>query len=258
MITLPTRLPSCAPFITVPPPEGRDPDLSAVARRLGAKIVLSPAAPPGSVEQYRRLAATLHHAQTQTGLKIVMVASAMPGEGKTLTATNLALTLSESYRRKVLIIDADLRRPTMHQIFDIPNIAGLNEALTSFKALPSAFELSPRLTLLPAGRPNPDPIGILTSPAMRELVKNAGNGFDWVIVDTPPVGLLTDANLLARMVDAVIMVVAVGKVPYKIVQRAADALGRDRIMGVVLNRAVGSPFGDSYKYEGYYGGPPKG
>jgi protein-tyrosine kinase len=146
----------------------------------------------------------------------------------------------------------------MHQIFDIPNIAGLNEALTSLKALPSAFELSPRLTLLPAGRPNPDPIGILTSPAMRELVKNAGNGFDWVIVDTPPVGLLTDANLLARMVDAVIMVVAVGKVPYKIVQRAADAVGRDRIMGVVLNRAAGSPFGDSYKYEGYYGGPPKG
>ena len=258
MITLPTRLPTCAPFITVPPPEGRDPDLSAVARRLGAKIVLSPAAPPGSVEQYRRLAATLHHAQTQTGLKIMMVASAMPGEGKTLTATNLALTLSESYRRKVLIIDADLRRPTMHQIFDIPNIAGLNEALTSLKALPSAFELSPRLTLLPAGRPNPDPIGILTSSAMRDLVKNAGNGFDWVIVDTPPVGLLTDANLLARMVDAVIMVVAVGKVPYKIVQRAADAVGRDRIMGVVLNRAVGSPFGDSYKYEGYYGGTPGG
>ena len=92
----------------------------AVAKRLGAKIVLSPLAPPGSVEQYRRLAATLHHAQAQTGMKIVMVASAMPGEGKTLTATNLALTLSESYRRKVLhhrrrsapADDApDLRRP---------------------------------------------------------------------------------------------------------------------------------------------------
>jgi protein-tyrosine kinase len=258
MITVPTRVSSCVPFTTVPPPDGRDRDVTAVAKRLGAKIVLSPLAPPGSVEQYRRLAATLHHAQTQTGMKIVMVASAMPGEGKTLTATNLALTLSESYRRRVLIIDADLRRPTMHQIFDIPNISGLNEALTAFEVLPSAFELSPRLTLLPAGRPNPDPIGVLTSPAMRELVKNAGDGFDWVIVDTPPVGLLTDANLLARMVDSVVMVVAVGKVSYKIVQRAADALGRDRIIGVVLNRAADSPFGETYKYEGYYGGTPKG
>ncbi len=253
MITMPTRLPSRVPFNTVAPPEGRDPDLRAVAKRLGAKIVLSPSAPPGSVEQYRRLAATLHHAQVQTGLKIVMVASAMPGEGKTLTATNLALTLSESYRRKVLIIDADLRRPTMHQIFDIPNIAGLNEALTAFEVLPSAFELSPRLTLLPAGRPNPDPIGILTSPGMRELVRSAGEGFDWVIVDTPPVGLLTDANLLAGMVDAVVMVVAAGRVSYRVLQKSVEALGRERIIGVVLNRSVDAPFGRAYQYEGYYG-----
>jgi capsular exopolysaccharide synthesis family protein len=237
----------------VPPPDGRDPDLRALANRLGSKIVLGKDAPHGSVEQYRRLAATLHHAQTQSGLKVLMVASAMPGEGKTLTATNLALTLSESYRRNVLIIDADLRRPTMHEIFQIPNIAGLNEALISSDMLPPAFELSPRLTLLPAGRPNPDPISVLTSPRMRELVRDAGAGFDWVIVDTPPVGLLTDANLLAGMVDAVIMVVAAGKVSYKIVQRAADALGRERIIGVVLNRAD-SVFSEKYKYEGYYGG----
>ena len=257
MITVQTRPMPRVPFSTVRPPDGREPDLSAVAQRLGAKIVLSPEAPPGSVEQYRRLAATLHHAQAQTGMKIVMVASAMPGEGKTLTATNLALTLSESYRRKVLVIDADLRRPSMHTIFDIPNIAGLNEALTAVDILPSAFELSARLTLLPAGRPNPDPMGILTSPAMRELVRNAGDGFDWVIVDTPPVGLLTDANILAGMVDAVIMVVAAGKVSHKIVQRAADALGRERIIGVVLNRAVGSPFGETYKYEGTTAVPPR-
>jgi capsular exopolysaccharide synthesis family protein len=253
MITMPTRLPSRVAFTTIGPPEGRDPDLSAIARRLGAKIVLSELAPPGSVEQYRRLAATLHHAQAQTGMKIVMVASAMPGEGKTLTATNLALTLSESYRRKVLIIDADLRRPTMHQIFDVPNIAGLNEALTAPDMLLPAFELSPRLTLLPAGRPNPDPIGILTSPKMRELVRSAGDGFDWVLVDTPPVGLLTDANLLAGMVDAVIMVVAAGKVSYRILQKSVEALGRERIIGVVLNRAADAPFGHSYQYEGYYG-----
>ena len=220
--------------------------------------MLSPPAPPGSVEQYRRLAATLHHAQAQTGLKIVMVASAMPGEGKTLTATNLALTLSESYRRKVLLIDADLRRPTMHQIFDIPNIAGLNEALTAFEALPSAFELSPRLTLLPAGRPNPDPIGILTSPAMRELVTKRGDGFDWVIVDTPPVGLLTDANLLAGMVDAVVH----GRRGRQAsVQDSAEVGRRARPRADSRRRAEPrrgrSRSAVRYQYEGYYGQPAR-
>ncbi len=237
----------------VPPPDGKARDLRAVASHLGGKLVVSPAAPPGSVEQYRKLAATLHHAHTQSGVKVVMIGSALPGEGKTLTATNLAVTLSESYRRTVLIIDADLRRPTMHDIFQIPNIAGLNEALAASGELPPAFALSPRLTLLPAGRPNPDPMGLLTSAAMRDLVKSAAAGFDWVVIDTPPVGLLTDANLLARIVDAVVMVVAAGTGSYRILQRAADALGRDRIIGVVLNRAAEAPFGRAYGYEGYYG-----
>jgi Mrp family chromosome partitioning ATPase len=89
---------------------------------------------------------------------------------------------------------------------------------------------------------------------MHELIRDARAAFDWVILDTPPVGLLTDANLLAAMVDGVVMVVAAGKVPYKVVQRAADALGRERIIGVVLNRAADAPFGEGYKYEGYYGG----
>jgi capsular exopolysaccharide synthesis family protein len=239
-------------FKAVAPPDGHRNALKALVDRLGEKVALSGSALPGCVEQYRRLAATLHHAQQQTGLKVVMVTSAMPAEGKTLTATNLALTLSESYRRRVLVIDADLRCPSLHAVFNIPNIAGLNEALTS-DVPPPAFEVSSRLTLLPAGRPNADPMGILTSSAMQALLKNAGAGFDWVIVDTPPVGLLTDASLLAGMVDGVVMVVAAGKVSYKIVQRAIDAVGRVRILGVVLNRAAESPFGAGYNYEGYYG-----
>jgi protein-tyrosine kinase len=247
------------PFVSVPPPAGHEYGLRGMATRLGEKVVLGSAALPGCVEQYRRLAATLHHAQQQTKMKIVMVTSAMPAEGKTLTTTNLALTLSESYKRRVLIIDADLRRPSMHAIFQVPNIAGLNEALTASEAPPAAFALSPRLTLLPAGRPNPDPMGVLTSPAMGDLVRNAAADYDWVIVDTPPVGLLTDASLLAGMVDGVVMVIAAGTVSYKIVQRAVEAVGRNRILGVVLNRSTESPFGAGYNYESYYGDPrPQG
>jgi len=82
-----------------------------------------------SVEQYRRCAALLHHTQAARGTKVVLIASALPKEGKTVTAINLAITFSESYRRQVLLIDADLRRPTLHEFFGLPNVAGLNDGL---------------------------------------------------------------------------------------------------------------------------------
>ena len=85
--------------------------------RLAEKVVVDANMSPVSREQYRRLAAVLHDAQGNNGTQVVMVASAVPGEGKTLTATNVALTLSDSYRRRVLLIDADLRRPALHEVF---------------------------------------------------------------------------------------------------------------------------------------------
>ena len=87
---------------------------------LSGRIVSTPAAPAVLAERFRRLAASLHHAQLVDGLRTVMVTSADPGDGKTLTSANLALTLSESYRRQVLLIDADLRRPSLHDVFNVP------------------------------------------------------------------------------------------------------------------------------------------
>src|SRR5687768_14195981 len=95
------------------------------------KLVISTTVPHAFREQYRRLGASLHHAQEEGGLKTLMVTSAVPDEGKTLTATNIALTLSESYRRRVLLIDADLRRPSLDEVFMVPKGYGLNEALNS-------------------------------------------------------------------------------------------------------------------------------
>ena len=93
------------------------------------KIVVGDQADAGLVEQYRRLAAVLHHAQTQRGVRSVMIGSAVAAEGKTLTATNLALTLSHSFDRRVLLIDADLRRPSVHEMFGLPNDHGLVDNL---------------------------------------------------------------------------------------------------------------------------------
>lgn len=219
------------------------------------KLVANPLLQPVAVEQYRRLAAILHHAQKERGIRRVLVASALAEEGKTLTATNLALTLSESYRKRVLLIDADLRRPGINMAFGIAKQAGLSEALAS--ELPqklSIVQLSPTLAVLPAGHPNPDPMHGLTSLRMSQILDEASEMFDWVIIDSPPVGILPDAKLLARMVDNVVFVVAAGRTPHGAIQRAVDALGRERVLGVVLNRVdpkTAAP--GSYQYYRYYG-----
>jgi capsular exopolysaccharide synthesis family protein len=153
-------------------------------------------------ERFRRLAASLHHAQLVDGLRTVMVTSADPGDGKTLTSANLALTLSESYRRQVLLVDADLRRPSLHDVFRVPNVVGLNEGLKASQDMKlQVLRITDTLTLLPAGRPDPDPMSSLTSTRMGEILKEGAARFDWVIVDTAPVGLLADANLLSTMVE---------------------------------------------------------
>ena len=124
-----------------------------------------------------------------------MVTSARPGEGKSLTAANLALTLSESYQRRVLLIDADLRQPSLHEILGVPNATGLSDGLSAGAGagIP-LLEVSSYLSFLPSGRPMSDPTAGLTSDRMRRVLDAARQRFDWTIIDTPPVGLLTDAK----------------------------------------------------------------
>lgn len=219
---------------------------------LSERLVLGPDARPALVEQFRRLAATLHHAQVDRGMKTVLVTSALASEGKSLTSTNLALTLGESYRRSVLLIDADLRRPALHDVFQVPNVSGLSDGLhaDAEKKL-SLVQISGGVTLLTAGRPDPDPMHVLTSDRMRRIVQEAAERFDWVIIDTPPVALLPDANLLVSMVDAALLVVRAGQTPYHLVLKAVEAIGRDRILGTVLNGAEETDTRYDY-YQGYY------
>jgi capsular exopolysaccharide synthesis family protein len=200
------------------------------------RLVSTPSTPPLLAERYRRLAASLHHAQLVNGLRTVLITSANGGDGKTLTSANLALTLSQSYRRQVLLIDADLRRPSLHDVFNVPNVNGLNDGLkAAHDARLNVIKISDTLTLLPAGRPDPDPMSTLTSPRMAEILREASERFDWIIVDTAPLGLLADASLLSRMVDGTLFVVRAHQTPFAAVQTAIEALGKEHILGVVLN-----------------------
>ena len=163
----------------------------------------------------------------------------MPGEGATLTATNLALTLSELCGRRVLLIDGNLRQPRVHEVFQVSARTGLNDALRSDgeRKLP-VIELTRKLVLLPAGRPDADGAGALGSPRMRELLAKASDAFDWVIVDSAPVTVRSDTSLLAALVDVSILVID-GGTSRELIDRAVEGLGRDRLAGIVLNRVAG-------------------
>jgi capsular exopolysaccharide synthesis family protein len=228
--------------------------LEHVDVQLAGKTVVDQSISPVSREQYRRLAAALHQHSELTGLKVVMVTSAAVGEGKTLTAANLALTLSESYKKKVLLIDADLRRPSVHEVLSLPNASGLTDALKTGDRSRLRFQtLSPLFSVLTAGRPDSDPMAGLVSETMSKILTEAAEQFDWVIVDTPPVALLPDANLLAAMIDTALLVVSANATPYPLVARAVQAIGEQRILGVVLNRMAHAEMIGSYNYYGYGG-----
>jgi len=201
---------------------------------------------PHLIEQFRRLAATLHHARQANGLCSVMVTSAIPGDGKTLTSVNLALVLAESYRYNVLLIDADLRRPSIPMVLDLSDGSGLSDALRAPNDQKLALvPVTSRLTVLPAGQPIANSVEALTSPRMRQILKEAAARFDWVLLDGPPVGQSVDARLLAQMVGGTLFVIHAEKTQCPDVLKAVDAIGREQIIGVVLN-GVAQPDAGTY------------
>ena len=218
------------------------------------RLVVSASAPPLLVEQFRSLAASLLSGPREHPIKSLVVTSPSPGDGKSHVAINLALTLSGSYRRQVLLIDADLRRPVLHGVFGLPDVRGLSEALNaSVDERVGAVEVSDTLTLLPAGRPQPDPLGGLSSHRMKHIVEEAASRFDWVILDSPPVGVLADVRLVSETVDGVLLVVRAGVTPFPEVDAAADLIGHERILGIVLNAVDPAEIRGKGYYSHYYG-----
>jgi capsular exopolysaccharide synthesis family protein len=225
-----------APAEALAPSSRPDVGLVGFSSRWKERLAAGPDSDVGLTEQYRRLAATLHHAHHANGLRSLMLTSASPGDGKTLTAVNLSLVLASSYRYKVLLIDADLRRPSIPNVGDLADGCGLSDALIAHSERKLALiSITPRLTLLPAGPPIANSIEALTSPRMRQILDEASSRFDWVILDAPPVGPATDARLLSQMVGTSLFVIHAGQTQCPDVQKAIEAIGRDQILGIVLN-----------------------
>ena len=231
--------------------------LVGFSQRWRERLATGPDGDPTLIEQFRRLAATLHHAQLNNGLRSVMVTSALPGDGKTLTSVNLALVLAESYRYKVLLIDADLRRPSISSVVELGGGSGLSEALRAPNDQRLALvKITSRLTLLPAGQPIANSIEALTSPRMRRILKEADAQYDWVILDSPPVQAVTDAVVLSKLVDGVILIVRADKTLREDVKRSVKSIQDvgGWIFGVIVNEVNASDrsyysYGYGYGYD---------
>jgi len=202
-------------------------------------------------EKFRVLRYRLQHLRMARALSKVLVTSAIPREGKTVVATNLAFTLARSSPH-VLLVDADLRLSAVHQMLGIPPMAGLTEVLQGkLDARAAIRRLDPSgLYYLPAGHPPPNPVELLQSPGIQELLTQTSSAFDWIVLDAPPVNLFADARHLANFADAVVLVLRVGVTPRESTQQVSTALDGAFIAGVVVNGDV-NPLQDRYYYSYY-------
>jgi protein-tyrosine kinase len=186
----------------------------------------------------------------------ILVTSAFPGEGKTFVASNLAVTLALSVDDYVLLIDADLRRASIHQMFGFSNARGLNEYLIGQKGLDELLVETgiEKLSVLPAGKRPRNPSELLSSKMMAQFLKETKEKYKnhFIIIDSPPSHITTEAKFLSKHVDAIILVVMAQKTQRKDVHKAIDDLGRDKVLGIVFNGYDQAHKGYNKYYDKYY------
>lgn len=189
-------------------------------------------------EQYRQIRTSIQFSSVDKTIKSIMLASAQSGEGKSTTASNLAIVLAQQ-GNQVLLVDADLRKPSIHYAFRVSNIDGLTNVLTKEVELDSAIKQTDihNLSLLTSGAKPPNPSEILSSNSMETLMGKLKEMFDFVIYDTPPALAVTDSQVLANKCDGVILVVASGKTNRELALKSLDVLkqARAHILGAVVN-----------------------
>lgn len=205
-------------------------------------------------EAYRVLRTNLIFSSAETSGRALVITSANPGEGKTTTVANLASSLALNGAR-VLAVDADLRRPTMHQHFGIPKTPGLSDLIVGKCQASEAIQTTrfKGLQVLPCGYVPPNPAELLGSAAMKQVVDALRSHYDWVLIDTPPILAMADTPVLCPLVEGVILVIGAEVSGRPAIQRAVDQITSvgGKVLGVVLNKVDLER--NSYYYGQYYG-----
>jgi capsular exopolysaccharide synthesis family protein len=218
-----------------------------------------------AVEQFRSLRSRMQEFRDLNNIKSILVSSGIPQEGKSFIAANLAVSFARHKAGRVLLIDGDMRRATLHKLLGCPQGPGLTEYLSGSASIVEVMQrASPSepgsplppglasLTFIPAGTAHEKAADLSGSPRFERLIAAAAPHFDWIVVDSSPVNLVSDGVNLARNCDAVLLVARGGVTKYEIAQRAVSELKASKVLGFVLNAVKNPPAaGGYYGYDGY-------
>jgi len=219
------------------------------------------------VEQFRSLRSRIYQARYEAPLKTILISSGMPSEGKSFIAANLAMNLARNTVNNILLIDGDLRRPTLHSLLGAPNTPGLSEYLEGKAELgeilqrdsspipsqDSSVGNTSSLTFIPAGKCGDNSSELVANHRIDELIAAVSPHYDWILIDSPPVLAVTDAVELAHAADAVLLIARGARTPFDVAQRTQAAFTNSRILGFVLND-VKEIKQRGYNYYDYYRG----
>jgi capsular exopolysaccharide synthesis family protein len=235
-----------------------------VPKMPGSRALISNGVPLNFAEAFRTVRTAVLFSSTETGATRVVVTSTQPGEGKTITTCNLAVGIAQTGLR-VLVIDADMRIPTVHALFGVEQEPGLSNLLVGNTVSRDAIHLTsvPNLWVLPAGHLPPNPAELLASRQFRDLLSSSSQHFDWIVIDAPPVLAVTDASIAAHLAHGVVFVVGADMTSRRAAATAVERLEHSncRFFGAVINRVnvARHPYYYSRyyhkKYASYYAAP---
>jgi capsular exopolysaccharide synthesis family protein len=216
---------------------------AASPRRIDRALVAAHSPDALTARQYRSLCSRIMHADQGTPVKVIMITSPSHGEGKSVTAANLALTIAREYQRPTCLVDANLRTPRLHEMFGLDGAdvgPGLVDVLAGRATLAQALTIiePAGVTLLPAGGGAEHPAELLSTPMMRRTIDQLRAQFDRIIIDTPAALPIVDLGLLEPLADRIVLVVRAGVTSKASIQDLMSSIDAQRLLGVVLNEAA--------------------
>lgn len=226
-----------------------------IDRKLDPNLVTFHAPQSAEAERFKVLRTNLLFPAKGKVPKTILVTSPLPGDGKSLVSANLAVSIAKGVEEYVLLIDGDIRKPSIHTIFGYHQVNGLGDYLKAENDLPKYLLKTPipKLTLLPGGKPPANPTELLSSKKMQKLIEEVSIRYDdrYIIIDSPPPSMAAETSVIEKMVDGVIIVVRYGKTPRKAVTDLVEQIDKEKLLGIVFNysdRALKKYYGHGKAY----------
>ena len=220
------------------------------------KLIVLTAPESFEAESFKLLRAQILFSKDRERPRTIMVTSAMPGDGKTFVAANLAASIAQGIDDYVLLVDCDLRRSSLHQMFGISNRHGLHEYLKKQKDLSELLIKTSinKLSFLPAGSIPRNPSELLASGDMKAFLEEVRDRYDdrFIVLDTPPSQVLAESNIISNFVDGIVFVVRENITPIDVVRKAVSSFSKDKLLGVVVNAHTQLQKKHAYYYKNYY------